>query len=288
MEDEITSLTQAFEAVETEQAEAAKETPTEETPAQEPAPEAAPTEAAAQEDKAPEGEPLAEDNPFKAEYDERIKGYQRAYTKKVQNTQSESDKKFEALREEYDQKLQTALAKISNPAASQKESESAEDNSIDTLFEGYDPKSIETFKTAVNKMSEKAIQAAIAPLIKENEQLKGYVTQQVSNSESQTKINAALEAIPALKDPTIQHELTTWAEANPNEVRGLSIPQMYKMFSYDRQKELGKLEAKKEFERKEKEQPESGGVSNTVEDGEYEDVEAAFNAAVSESKLKGN
>lgn len=219
------------------------------------------------------------DEETKADYDKRIKGYQAQYTKSIQNAKIKMQQELG----QYKAKLQDQFTKAIGALGGAKPAEPAPKE--DDLFKDADPKQVELF----NKAVEKVVAAKLEPLTHENEQLKSFMTQSQQLQVMQSQYQQAVQQFPALGESGSLTDLTNWVEAHADQVagRGFSIGEIYMLKTYDEQRELGKKEALAELQKKEKEQLDVSTAGNTVEDSTGElDFADAFKAAQKEIAAK--
>lgn len=188
--------------------------------------------------------------------EKRIRGFQSAFTKRMQSLEQEiSDK----LSKDYEKRFQEVLAKLPTPVAQQSNAPALpQGESLSDFFPGVPKEQIEPLDRAIKTM----IERQTAPLKTENQQLKSYMNQAQANQEIQNQYVDAKKDFPEID--TRMQDLVAWSQINPALAKGKSVKEMYMLMTYAEQFNRGKETALSELKKKEKESVEVDSVPNTV------------------------
>lgn len=205
----------------------------------------------------------------------RVKGFQSAFTKKMQSIETE-------IRSDYEKKFQEILARMPAPQQTVQQSNPQEPtgDSLADFFPQVPKEQLEPLDKAVKAL----IGKAVAPLKQENEQLKGYINQAQANQAIQNQYAEAKKDFPEIESR--MDDLVAWSMSNPNLVKGKSVKDMYMLMTYSEQFTKGKQTALKELQKKEKQSVETDSVPNTVSTKKASNIREAAEMAFQEVSAK--
>lgn len=207
------------------------------------------------------------DGEWSSEQTKRFKGFQAAFTRKMQSVEEET-------RRVYEGKFQEVLARLPNQQLQQpNQPVQPSGDSLAEFFPNVPKEQLDPLDKAMNAK----IERRTAALQRENAELKSYMNQSQANQAIQQQYNEAVTEFPELH--TRRDDLVAWALANPAEAKGRSIKDMYRSMTYTEQYSRGKEAALKELKKKESESLETDSTPNTVSTVKPKTLHEAANAA---------
>jgi len=224
---------------------------------------------------------------MRAEYEKRTKGFQGAFTRKMQEVAAKEKSLEEKIRAEYDARFREVVSNLGVKTKDAEPEEKADPDSFAALANENEKAHAE----ALDKVVQGMINKALEPLKSENAALKQRIVQE-DQAQAIRSEWVQLQKEHNLDD-SFQNDMLAYAQANPEQVKGRSLKQIYRDMTWEQQREIGRKEVLAELERKKKEAVEvAPSASQTVPDEEVMSFAEAWEASVAEAaekqKLKGS